>query len=301
MKRQVLMGMFKSFSGACSRGLKNLWRNRFMSMSSIFIVIVGLLLLGSAIILWTNIDFLTNQIQEKYEINVYFTQDEDMQNKTIRDIENMPEVKSVRKYTKEQRLKDYKEEKYKGRENILEDLESDNPLRNSCVVSLKNLESIDSFVKNVEKLEGVDEVVARSDVMEKLSNVSDFTRNTGIWIMLILAFVSVFIISNTIKLGMISGSREINIMKFVGATDGFIIAPYVIEGMFIGIIGAGIAAIIGILGYAFVFPKLSAFVSPLALVSVNAITPIVLIAFLGLGLIVGIIGSLLSVIKYLKV
>ncbi|MEG2381012.1 MAG: permease-like cell division protein FtsX [Oscillospiraceae bacterium] len=295
------MGMFKSFSGACSRGLKNLWRNRFMSMSSIFIVIVGLLLLGSAIILWTNIDFLTNQIQEKYEINVYFTQDEDMQNKTIRDIENMPEVKSVRKYTKEQRLKDYKEEKYKGRENILEDLESDNPLRNSCVVSLKNLESIDSFVKNVEKLEGVDEVVARSDVMEKLSNVSDFTRNTGIWIMLILAFVSVFIISNTIKLGMISGSREINIMKFVGATDGFIIAPYVIEGIFIGIIGAGIAAIIGILGYAFVFPKLSAFVSPLALVSVNAITPIVLIAFLGLGLIVGIIGSLLSVIKYLKV
>ncbi|MEG2670466.1 MAG: permease-like cell division protein FtsX, partial [Oscillospiraceae bacterium] len=148
------MGMFKSFSGACSRGLKNLWRNRFMSMSSIFIVIVGLLLLGSAIILWTNIDFLTNQIQEKYEINVYFTQDEDMQNKTIRDIENMPEVKSVRKYTKEQRLKDYKEEKYKGRENILEDLESDNPLRNSCVVSLKNLESIDSFVKNFEKLEG---------------------------------------------------------------------------------------------------------------------------------------------------
>ena len=119
--------------------------------------------------------------------------------------------------------------------------------------------------------------------------------------MLILAAISVFIISNTIKLGMFSRRKEINIMKFVGATNWFIRWPFIVEGMLLGAVGAAVATVIVMFGYGSVLPTVQAFMGNLTLLSSAQVLNIIIIAFLIIGMGFGMLGSAMSIRKHLHV
>lgn len=292
--------MFRHLSYFFSRGLKSLWKNRLMSIASICIIAAGLLLFGVSGILGLNVSSVAAQLQEQCEINVYLKPGSTAQDVVGEELKRIPGVKEVRFYSKEDRLQTYKETEYAGKEYLLEDLEENNPLRDSYIVRLNDLKDAKLFLNSARNIDGVDEIISREDMMGKLTRVISFTQSGGIWLMVILALIAMFIVANTIRLGLAARQNEIAIMKSVGATRRFITGPYLIEGLLVCLIGAGIAAGLLLWGYSAILPGLSEFLNPLSLIPLNQIVPVILIGFLGAALVIGLFGSLLSIRKFVR-
>ncbi|MDO4744374.1 MAG: FtsX-like permease family protein, partial [Clostridia bacterium] len=151
------------------------------------------------------------------------------------------------------------------------------------------------------KIEGVEEVTNRQDLIRKILSITNAIKHISVWLLIILAAISVFIISNTIKLGMFSRRKEINIMKFVGATDWFIRWPFIIEGMLLGAVGAAVATVIVMIGYSSVFATVQEFMGNIKLLEASEIINVVIIGFLVMGIGIGMAGSAMSIRKHLHV
>ena len=295
--------MFSTLGRWVSRAFRGLWDNRFMSVAAICIVTAGLLLLGTAVIVGIDVGAVAEQLEARCEINVYLsrdvTEEETAQiEQALRQIEG---VKSVSFYSKDARLQAYKDSVYQGHEDALQDLEADNPLRDSYAVTLHDIGATQQFVTLAEAIRGVEEVVSPSEVIQKLVDMTKALRTTGVVLVVFLAVIAMLIIANTIKLGMFARRQEIHIMKFVGATNGFIVGPFVIEGILLGVIGAFLASCLLLWGYAAVLPSIAAFISPMMLPDAWHVAPAILIGFLGLGAGIGLLGSLASIQKHFRV
>ena len=126
-------------------------------------------------------------------------------------------------------------------------------------------------------------------------------RHASIWLVIILAIISLFIIQNTIKLGMFARRKEINIMKFVGATNWFIRFPFMIEGMLLGLMGAAVSAVIIMLSYKAMLPNLTEFMGTLKLLDTSSVVSTIAWSFALLGAGIGVLGSYMSIRKHLHV
>lgn len=177
-----------------------------------------------------------------------------------------------------------------------------NPFPNAYVVSVKSPEIVNTVVKAAEGLKGIEKIKDVRDIVDKVIKITNTLKIIGLVLFVILISVSLFLIGNTIKLTLYARKKEIGIMKFVGATDWFIRWPFIIEGMILGISGALIST--GILYYAYrmVFLKYTAN----ALLGVNLINPQLILSttlwqFMLGGLLIGAIGSIMSIRKFLIV
>ena len=274
-----------------------------MTLASVGIVIASLVLFGTFVLLGMNLNYIGEQIKEQCEINVYLPRDmsRDDVRKIGSELAKIKYVKEAQLYTKEERFNNFKDSSYEEQADVIDMLEQDNPLRDSYILVLEDVSRANEVAAAAGKIDGVEEVVNSQHLIQRIITLTNAIRHISIWLILVLAVVSVFIISNTIKLGMFSRRKEINIMKFVGATNWFIRWPFIIEGMFLGIIGALIASGIVLLGYESIYTGMQDFMGNIRFLELYEVSGAVVLGFLIMGVGMGMIGSAMSIRKHLHV
>ncbi len=284
---------------------KNLWRNRLMSIASISSVSATLLILGIIFALILNINAMAQSAKDQFDsIQVYLNDDLSsdeviaLQDK-IKEVEGVSDVVYESKSDALKRMK----ESWQDNAYLLEGLES-NPLPSSLIVYLSDIYYSGSVLNEIKNLNGIEEIKSYQDIVEQLLSITEGIRKTGIIVIFVLIAISTFIIHNTIKLTVNSRRREINIMKYVGATNWFIRWPFLVEGTILGLIGAGLSALAMKFAYDYVFEMMHS--DFYVLVSAYVIPPTdlmkdVLFLFLIIGAGIGALGSIWSMRKYLNV
>ena len=296
---------FRIFKNILKQGFQGMWRNRGMGLASVSSISAVLVILGIVLIMILSINNVVLETKTKFDEIQIFLEDE-LTEEQSNDIEKAAKdnegVLSVMYQSKEQALEIMKEE-WEDEAYLLEGLET-NPLPNSYIVQLKDIKYADNVVDKVKNIEGVEEVKYYKDVIEKLIVFANYVRFGGVVVIGILVFVSVFIISNTIKLTVTARKREVNIMKYVGATNGYIRGPFIIEGILFGLIGAALSILIVNYGYDYFFKAVSDKLYVLFtvyLVSPAALIKDITIIFTAIGVGIGALGSLVSLKRFLNV
>ncbi|WP_246637609.1 permease-like cell division protein FtsX [Crassaminicella profunda] len=295
----------RTISYMVKQGFKGFWRNRIMGTVSVVSITCVLMILGIVFMIVLNINSLAETAKGQFDsIQVYLKDD-----LTQSQIENMgglikgiDGIEYVDFLSKEEALQNMKK-KWGENGYLLEGLEK-NPLPNSYIIKLKDISYADYVVSRVEGLQGLDEVKYYKDIVEKLLKITNFIRLAGIIVIGILILISMFVVGNTIKLTVIARSREINIMKYVGATNWFIRWPFLIEGVLLGLMGSLIALFIVGFSYKRIFDfitqklyvMISAYMIPAPVFIENTA-----IIFIVLGMGIGALGSIFSMRKFLEV
>ena len=294
------------FKNVIKQGFQGMWRNRGMGIASISSISAVLMILGVVLILILSINALVVDTQSKFdEIEIFLYDDiADDEMVAIEDLVRGKEgVLSILFKSKDQALDIYKEQ-WGDEAYLLEGLEEDNPLPNSYVIQLKDISYADDIVAELKKMTGIEKVNYHKEIIDKLMLFANYIRVGGMVIIAALIGVSIFIISNTIKLTVTARRREISIMKYVGATNGYIKGPFVIEGLLFGLIGALISIGIVYFGYGYFFDSVNGKVYDIftiALVQPNTILTDISIIFTAIGAGIGAIGSLVSMKRFLNV
>lgn len=294
--------MYRRIKYFISEGVANLRRNRAMAVAAITAVVVSLVILGLFTALVMNVDNIASQVESELVLRVYI-QDNikgDEINSIKNQIESIDGVKDAKYESKQQALENYKKQLGKNA-YLLNGLEKDNPLPQSFIVDVTDPHKMHSVADAISQIKGVTEVNYGKDVVDKLLKITGVVRIVGIVLICILIFVSIIVISNTIKLAVYARRREINIMKYIGATDWFIRWPFMIEGFLLGMIGSLIAVVI--VGYAYYYfaGALNNQLAIFSLIPYDKLLPYIVKMFLILGCAIGMMGSGLSVRRFLKV
>lgn len=307
MSRRVDMAMrFRVFKNIIKQGFQGMWRNRGMGLASVGSISAVLMILGIVLILILSINNLVLEVKTKFdEIQVYL--EDELTDNDLDAIEESIKTKegvlSVVFRSREQGLEIMKEQ-WKEDSYVLEGLEEDNPLQNSYIIQLKDIKYADSVVKTLKSMDGIEDIRYYKDIIDKLMVFANYIRFGGIAVIGILVLVSVFIISNTIKITVSSRRREINIMKYVGATNGYIRGPFIIEGILFGLIGAVLSIVLVNYGYEYFFKSVSD--KLYVLFTVYLVPPSLLIKditimFTAIGVGIGALGSIVSLKRFLNV
>ncbi|MGX7419034.1 permease-like cell division protein FtsX [Carnobacterium gallinarum] len=282
--------------------LKSLKRNGWMSVAAISAVTVTLLLVGSFISILLNINKLATDVENDVSVRVYIdlaaTKEQKTQLKT--DLEKLTNVDSIEYSSRESELK-----KVVGSYGSEFQLfgGDDNPLYDVYIVNTKSPKDTEDVAKKAEKLTYVAKVNYGGSDAKKLFSFVSTIRNVGSIIIIALLLTAVFLISNTIRITILSRSTEIEIMKLVGATNGFIRWPFLIEGAWIGLFGAiiPIAILSFVYNWAYNFSTAALRGTYFALLTPNPFLIQISALLLGIGVIIGAFGSLISMRRFLKV
>lgn len=281
--------------------VKSLGRNGWMTFASISTVTVTLLLVGIFIVIMMNLNKMADSIENDVEIKVIA--DFETDDKAITELEEKIRatdgVRDVRYSSNEEELekmiKDYGDE--------FELYKQDNPLRHAFYVKAIEPQKIAIVAERIVKYDYVYEVVYGERKVEKLFKVVNASRNVGLALILGLLFTAMFLISNTIRITIVARREEIGIMKLVGATNNFVRVPFLLEGIWLGMLGAILPMIIITVFYVnlynYLVPRLEGEFFQLLDISPFLYQLNGLILFM--GIFIGVWGSLMSVRKFLKV
>ncbi len=284
-------------------GFSSFFSNGLMSLASVIIMAACLAMLGLYIIFSSNINYITEQFASRYEIQVFV--DKQAAGKNIdalgERIALFDNVASVTFVSKEEALEIVRA-KFDKSSSALDGLDKDNPFRDSFTVTVDDLEKINATIDEIRALPLVAKVNNNKETLDNLMGFTEVVRSISLWIMLFLAVIAIFIISNTIRITVASRSREITIMKFVGATDLFIRTPFIIEGMLI----AGIATIIAIVSLtqlyaAFATGYRGLFGAEMQIQDIRQISGLLSLSLAAMSLVLSGIGCAITIGKYLKV
>ncbi|MDI3310624.1 MAG: permease-like cell division protein FtsX [Thermoanaerobacterium sp.] len=283
-------------------GLTNVRRNRAMTVASITSVTAALLILGLFLIIILNVDSMANQVESQLELKAFINDNYDMSKvtKVGEEIKAISGVKSITFESKKDALNNFKKQ-LGDKSYLVNGLENDNPMPQSFIVKVTDANMMKQVSEEIKKIDGVTQVSYGQDVVDKLLGIIKIIRIVGLFVILILFIISVVIISNTIKLGVFSRRREINIMKYIGATDWFIRWPFLVEGIVLGLVGSVLA--IGILGFIYGYAsdlvnnKLIIF----TLLPAGVVIRQSLVYFLAIGSLIGALGSGISIKRFLNV
>ncbi len=278
-----------------------LFRNSWLSLAAIGTITVSLLILGASLLLVTNTNKIALDLEQKLEIRVFLKQNLSLsQVKQLeKKINFVSGVASVSFVSKEKALADLR----RGlgeRKDILAGMKK-NPLPDAFQVKMTRSEQIASAAAQIGTLPGVDQARYGQGTVEKLLLVTRWIRITGIIIIGALILAALFLISSIIRLSVFARRQEINIMKYLGATNWFIRTPFLLEGVTLGFLGSFIAVVILYFSYWSFVQQVSMFVPFIPLVADQRLLFNLFGGLVGLGLIIGIAGSFFSVRKYLKV
>ena len=283
-------------------GLKSLWKNRTMSIASIGVLIACLLMTGVAALLTLNISATMQSVEGNNVITVYLSSDVPALTavrigEEIRQIDNIAECTFVPKDTALSGVM----QDIDGGGTLFDSFTGDNnPLPDSYEISLADLSIYDETVSQITAIEGVESVSNYSHVAETLSSLDRVVRYGSVGIVAVLAVVSLFIISNTVKVTIFSRRMEINIMKSVGATNGFVRVPFIVEGIVIGIISGLVSATILYYAYDSLVKVVINLAPFLTIVNIRPYVFILYGAYIIAGMFFGLLGGTISIGKYLK-
>ncbi|MEG0365599.1 MAG: permease-like cell division protein FtsX [Coprobacillus sp.] len=293
----------KNFPKHCKTALQSIWRNGVMSVSSIFAVTITLVLIGVIGIVAINIQDMTYSIEESLTVYVKMERkvtDEEAK-KILPKLEAIDGVKKVTFSSKENELNKFIESQSEDGKKLLENYRKDNPLGSAYIIEVNEAKQLEKVKDQVEVLDNVKEATAGGNSTMSLVNSLEAIRNGGAIFVVGLTVVALFMIANTIKITITSRQTEISIMRMVGASNWYIRLPYMLEGIFIGVIGTIIPVLVIYFGYTMLYGSASGFLP--SLMSLREPFPFIwqcsgLLLALGSG--VGLIGSFVSVRKFLK-
>lgn len=283
--------------------LKSIKRNITVSFAAMLTVLVTFFVLGTFTLVGLNFNKTIEDVADKIEIKVYLQDDIKLVNQREVEIKLAEQegVKAVTYESKDEAFTKLKKD-LEGNSGMLEGYSlENNPLASSYIVTLEDASYADDVSKAVEDMTGVESITNQQELIEKISNVVDFVQILGVVLFFVFIGVSIFLIMNTIKLAVYSRRREVGIMKFVGATDWFIRWPFVIEGMIIGAVGSLLATAILYFIYRGVFGFIASNLLIANLVPVSFVLTTLLGGFLLGGKVVGAIGSIAALRKFLVV
>ena len=293
-------------------GFSNVFKNKRSTGASLMIMCATMIIFGIFLILGENINHIVKEVEGSQGIQVFLNADAtDEQVKElgekIRNIEvnGTKAVNTVVHKTKEDALNTMKE-RFKEKQDLLSTFEGDNNIfSESYVVTLTDLNLSQDVQDQISKFENVKKITSKDQTVTTLINLANGIKIVTGVILLLLIFISVFIIANTIKLTVHARRKEISIMKYVGATNNFIRWPFIVEGMIIGIMASAISIVIVGIVYNIIADNLvnSQFMKliNMSLVSFGDMFNSIIITYMLLGIGIGAFGSIISMRKYLKV
>ncbi len=278
-------------------------RNKGMYFTSTMAITAMMLILGLFFVAFVNINLFTATIEKDYNvIQIYLGAGNTPETTQAvgAELEAMDGVDHVNYTTKDEALVTLKS-RWGDNGYLLENL-PENPLPDSYNVYVRDKDAANRVAADAANIKGVDDVVYYQDTIEKLSQVSRFVELGSIITMAFLIIVSIIIVANTIKLTVFNREKEIGIMKYLGATDWFVRAPFIWGGIIVGLISAGIATALTYLIYqrtvALIGNDISRILS-VTVVPAEYLTTNLLIIFLCLGISIGTCGSIISIRRFL--
>lgn len=283
-------------------GFRNIFTHGFMSFASVTIIIACLIVMGSFTLLDINVNNIIDDIGNQNQILAYVDESMSAQDASaklqtkIASIDNVADVEFVSRTEAKNNFM----EKYD--ESLMEGID-DEVFRHRFVVQLTDLSQMAQTQAAISEVDGIVKVNAPIDYADKFISVRNVVSVVSLALIVILVFVSLFIMSNTIKLATFGRREEIAIMKMVGASNSFIRCPFVVEGLILGVVGGGLAFLAQWGLYTALESKIT---SSLAISFVNVVPfselwPFVLAVFIAVGVIVGAFGGAIAIRNYLKV
>ena len=282
--------------------LLSMANNRLMTVSSVLTIACCLFLFSVFLLFTMNINYISDQIKSQCEIQAYidFSLDDASARAIEDEVKKVANVASTKFESKEEAFNNYKE-RLGGDSAALDGLDEEEFLRNSVKISLTDLTLSAETAEKVSQIPGVAQVINHQETVDRVIKVTGYIQNASFIIMLILMVVSLFIISNTIKLSVASRANEIHIMKFVGATNWFIRWPFIIEGIFIGFLGSLLALGVTYLGYTPLYNSVTGSFSLLKLCSPSSVSSSLVSLVILFGCLMGGFASTISTTRHLKV
>ncbi len=284
-------------------GINGFFSNGLMSLASVIIVSACLLILGLYIVLSVNVNYITEQLAQKYEVQVFIDKSATAESTKalgvrLKEMDNILDAKFV---SKEEALKDLKL-KFDKDSHVLDGFEDDNPLRDSYIVTLENIDLLDRTVYEIRMLPLIANIKNNKQTLDNLTNLTNIIKSVSFWLMLLFSVIAIFIISNTIRLTLANRKREINIMKFIGATDFFIKTPFIIEGLIISFIAVIITMVLLTQGYGlFIMGYSGIFGEDIKVVPMSEVFTTLLLSLSAMSVVLSGLGSAISIRRYLQV
>ena len=305
MRKEVIKPVkaFRIFVRSIRDSFKSVFRNFSLSIASILCTTITLVLVAIAIIISTNINHITKDLEEELTIVVYAdadTTDERLE-EMEKEINNISTVAEVTAKSKEEWRIEM--QGYSDTLNTTLDYLEENPLLDSFIVTVENVDDLRPTALEIRDIENVESANYGEGMVEDIISVFDIVQTVTIVMVIALIVVTAFLISNTIKLTIFSRRSEIEIMRLVGSSNTSIKLPFVFEGFLLGVLGSIIPIIVMIYGYLIMYEQVS-LSSSFSIIELVRPMPFVLITSLILlliGSVVGMFGSARAVRKYLKI
>ena len=289
-------------------GFKNLGRNKIFTFASIATMTLCIFLIGLFFAIGFNVMTVLRNVESNVPVTVFFEKNvtQEKQLELEKKIRANPEVKDTHYVSAKEAWEKYKEVYFKDMPELAEGFKDDNPLADSSSLEiyLKRISDQDSMVKKLETMPEVRKVNHSSDVAGKLSDFNSAFTYVAVVVIIILLFITVFLISNTVSIGISVRREEIAIMKYVGAKDKFIRGPFVTEGLIIGIIGVIIPLVLEYFMYSKALGYLSTHFELLS--TVESFVPVQVVfqwfspIAVFIGVMIGYLASRFTVFRYLR-
>lgn len=277
-------------------------RNIWMTLASIFTVVLSLFILGFFSIVILNLNKMADTLESQVQISVYLkddlSQEEiDETKETLSKIEGLQDIKFT---TREEAMENFKE-RLGDQQFLLDALDDTNPLPDSFSLTVTSPQQVKTIADTVVALDSVESASYSQDIINHLFNLTHLIRLIGVALIILLTGAAIFIISNTIRLTVFARRKEIAIMKYVGATDWFIRWPFLLEGICLGFIGGGLATIFLYIVYNQVTQEIYETMAFFPLIPQHPFIDYISLAILVAGIIIGALGSTISLKRFLKV
>ena len=284
-----------------SQSFKGLWRNGVMTLASITVLMSCLVVMGSFALIVANLNENLNSLGDMNEIVAFIELDktEDEINAIREKVDTYSNIKKVEYISKEDALAQEKEKYSKEFPDFFDGITSD-VYPASIVITYKSNSNVETLKNDLMKTEGIYKVNCRADIAQTLETMKSGIIWIFVWFLAVLFVVSLFVIINTIKLAVFGRRQEISVMRYVGATNWFIMLPFVLEGIIIGLISSGIAFGIEMYMYKFLQKAVASDYTMFKIIPFAEMQNWLLLIFVGIGVLAGVIGSSISLRKNLK-
>lgn len=284
------------------QALKSLWRNNVMTIASVLILASCLVVLGSFALLVADLNLNLDQLGLMNEIAIYCEPDlDDARVEEIYDtLRKMDNVDTITFVPKEQGLAEMKEDyaEYSDLFAIAEGEE--NPLPDMFYITYKDIAKATTLEYQLGELEGISKIIFRLDLAAQIDSFKSGVSLIFIWFLALLFVVSLFVIVNTIKIAVHSRRNEISVMRYIGATRTFIITPFILEGVFIGLLSGTIAYFVEWYIYTYIEQMVTTKIRMIEVYAFSQVSTWILLGFLLIGTITGAIGSSISLRRNLN-
>ena len=290
------------------QGVENIWKNKMMAFASFCVILVSLLLVGMSALLYINLNSMIGGVVNKNEVIIYL-RDDTSQEALVNfqsQLQQINNISDIRFYSKEQAFEDL-QESMTDYGMLFDSLGDDNPLPDSYRIQVADVSQISSTIAQISQLDHIDSIRAPMDFVNILTELRQIVSIVFGVVIAALIVISVVIVSNATKASVFMRREEIQIMKYVGATNSFIRIPFFVEGMITGFLAGSVALVITWFGYDSMVGLLTGQTDILSVIGMGSIISFqslawkVAAAYLLAGTFFGACGSMISMRKHLNV